>query len=204
MKKLWILIGLISHALAMEVQPTQEKTITQSPLIEIDVVTDSSALEKKWADMDTTYTRVIGLGSNCCTKFMINRYFNPHTPSNSTKKGHADLFDWTRMHDYDLLTKALSSTLEDIFDHKDFTFIKNDSVWSALENKKYDMYWNHLFDGSFRNLSVLKGNEIDENDVTNPNSKLFTTIKKNRLSSRKFFTSGPVRHLVCHCRSLSC
>jgi hypothetical protein len=60
-------IGLTSYGFSMEPQMIEEKTPTPTSQIIVDEVVDPNQ-PKQWADIDTNYTRVIGLGSNCCTK----------------------------------------------------------------------------------------------------------------------------------------
>lgn len=89
--------------------------------------------------MDTVFERVIGLGFWCATKGQINAYFCPELPWMKTKKGHADLFDWLFINDYNKLSLALSNELNDFFELKDMS-----THDSGFFNKKYNMNWNHL------------------------------------------------------------
>jgi len=103
------------------------------------------ACRTEYASLDTVFERVIGLGHICTTKGQINNYFSPGAPLMKTKKGHADLFDWLFIYDYNLLANALSNKLVDIFEKDDF--IKTARIENkAVFNKRYNMQWNHLFD----------------------------------------------------------
>ena len=86
--------------------------------------------------------RVITLGAGCSTKGAVNAYFCPDISISQTKKGHADLFDWTLIRDYPLLCSALTNKLSDFFEWKDFD-------WNLFLNKKYNVRWAHLFHNSF-------------------------------------------------------
>ena len=91
----------------------------------------------KYANFETNFDRIIGLGHNCATKGIINAYFNPDAPNNQTKKGHADLFDWTLISSYELLCEALDHKLSDILDVERIN----------PENKvdiKYNIEWGHI------------------------------------------------------------
>jgi len=100
-----------------------------------------------------TINRVISLGNWCSTKATMNLYFNPNEPWSKTKKGHADLFDWMFMCDYNHLANALYNNLDDVFEKNDL--IKMDNiiaptgeivVANGIYNAKYKMIWPHLFD----------------------------------------------------------
>lgn len=105
-------------------------------------------LEQEYATLDTVFERVIGLGDWCLTKGQVNRYFAPDLPLMCTKPGHADLFDWLFINDYRKFAIALESQLTDFFERENFK-ITTPSGQKAILNTRYNMCWNHLFDGRF-------------------------------------------------------
>lgn len=127
----YVVLACCSWVVASEAIQEQSKTV---------VVRPQPSLTSQWADLSTTYTRIIPLGHWCTTKAEINRFFNPDAPMEKTKAGHADLFDWLFINDYDLLATALNKGLTDFFEFEDFNWNKFGGI-----NKKYNMNWNHLF-----------------------------------------------------------
>ncbi len=127
-----------------------------------------------YANIDTVFERVIGLGSDCMTKGQINTYLNPTSDWRSTKKGHADLFDWMIIYDYDLLAEALLKKLKDLFEEEDFD-AKIIHGWKTLVNRRYNMHWNHLFNQEYEGYWVK--NDTGEFSMESI-SPLFQEIKK--------------------------
>ena len=110
----------------------------------------------EYANLDTVFERVIGLGYWCETKGQINAYFQPEKPWMETKKGHADIFDWLFINDYNCLSLSLNNHLEDFFEKYDFYIIPNNHD-KAIVNRKYNMCWNHLFDGYTKTYTDFEG-----------------------------------------------
>lgn len=108
---------------------------------------DSKALStvKGYADLDTPFERVIGLGKNCLTKAQINLLFNPSSYHFTTKKGQADLFDWLSIENYDLFSRALENKLKHFFERDDF-IITNNSHYNLID-KECGIRWVHLLAG---------------------------------------------------------
>lgn len=101
-----------------------------------------------YANLETVFERIIPLGQRCPNKMELNLLFNPAEPDyNKTKKGHADLFDWSAIFDYNLFSQALSNNLTDFFEVNDFVHIPEDRKKIVL-NTKYNIRWSHLFDNS--------------------------------------------------------
>ncbi len=146
---------------ASEVIDQEFTTITSSVLLEEQTISGG-----EYANLDTVFERVITLGQDCVSKGHINAFFNPEqTDARLTKKGHADLFDWMQIQDYNLFAKAIESKLSDFFDRDDLE-IKPAYV-VTLYNNKYKMRWWHLFDGayiknSFKDISVLTEEKLND------------------------------------------
>ena len=102
----------------------------------------------EYANLDTVFQRVIGLGNMCMTKKQINQFFNPSASNDTnTKKGHADLFDWVAISDYNLFAQLLSNQLNDFFKSPDdFELTNTLSRWVNVIDKKYKMNWPHLLE----------------------------------------------------------
>ena len=102
-----------SEALVGDVEKKAELHAA-SPLLIVDALLDAapisppSASVDGYANLDTVFERVIGLGRNCLTKAQINLFFNGAGKRwHETKSGKADLFDWMVIPDYDLFAQAL-------------------------------------------------------------------------------------------------
>ena len=86
----------------------------------------------------------------------------------STKKGHADIFDWLYIHDYSLFAKSLEHKLEDFFERKDFFTLKGKAT-KTIFNTQYCMEWNHLFNSS--DCPKVQDLTEDELDLAFPSLK---------------------------------
>ena len=100
-----------------------------------------------------TVEKIISLGNWCSTKANINLLLNPSKDWKITVEGHADIFDWMCMGDYEYLIKALNNNLQDIFCKEDLIVVDNVTtdhgqavLINAIYNLKYKMIWPHLFD----------------------------------------------------------
>lgn len=99
-----------------------------------------------YATLETVFDRIIPLGQRCPNKMELNLLFNPQERDyNKTKRGHADLFDWSAILNYDLFVLALSNNLTDFFEKEDFIQEITQGK-KIIVNTKYEMRWSHLFD----------------------------------------------------------
>lgn len=161
----------------------------------------------KYATQDTVFERVITLGSDCAAKKQVNEFFAPQNNFNNTKKGHADLFDWMIMRDYDLLAEALSNNLTDFFEKGDF------AIEPHITNTKYKMDWIHIFHEANAQLgwvSIVSGDRSVFFDGEFPNIKQkmnylrdkFIDAKNKKtlyIISEKY--SFPNKETLCHLRN---
>lgn len=180
-----------SEALVGDVEKKAELHAA-SPLLIVDALLDAapisppSASVDGYANLDTVFERVIGLGHWCLTKGQINKYFAPELHLMATKKGHADLFDWLYIHDYFRLAIALEHKLEDFFERKDF-YVK-DGKSKKIYNRLYEMSWPHLF-GSNLTGGDTKGVNSDlteqELDLIFPSIKEKINYLKDKFISAK-------------------
>ncbi len=156
-----------------------------SPLLIVDALLDAAPISSpsasidKYADLDTVFERVIGLGYWCLTKGQINKYFAPELHLMSTKKGHADLFDWLYIHDYFRFAIALEHRLEDFFERKNF-YVK-DGKSKKIYNRVYEMSWPHLFG---RHLVGLDTKEV-RGELTEEGLDLLFPVIKEKISYLK-------------------
>ena len=126
----------------------EELTTAPSTFISQSSSEPEDSCTEVYANLDTVFDRVIGIGWRCCTKSNINKYFNPEAEYTATKKGHADLFDWMLIHDYDLFAQSLRNKLDNFFRISDFT-IPEYRASHVILNQINHMEWNHLFDRMF-------------------------------------------------------
>lgn len=139
-----------------------------------------------------TINRVISLGNWCSTKATINLYLNPRQKWSKTPKGHADLFDWMLIGDYDYLATAITNNLDELFEKKDL--IKMDNIFTptgeivivnGIYNAKHKMIWPHLFDS----LSGFDLNSSRE-ALFDGNDEIFQTVKSKINYLREKFISA--------------
>jgi len=126
------------------------------------VSTQQNATTNGYSIADTTFDRVIGLGHRCTTYRQIKRYFSPDRHG---KKRQEDLFNNLAIYDYDLFAAALRCNLDDFFERGDFDLIIHNELYT-LFNRKYNMYWSHLFDGLAGAELNLKKNQMSFTDET--------------------------------------
>lgn len=143
-----------------------------SPLVTADTILNATKdaltiiVSEGYANLNTVFERVIGLGHWCLTKGQINKYFAPKLHLMNTKKGQADLFDWLYIHDYAQFAIALRHKLEDFFERKDF-YVK-DGKSKVIYNRKYKMEWNHIFSGNSNLMeNILLADSDHVKDVRN-------------------------------------